>query len=169
MDHAMQYTTASCTPAMSLTLFLFHLPAGLPGCEPGHVPDPPSTRLLRRSPNLAGPFSPAIRLTCGLSPGTHQTSPSRRSEPPGITNGAARLRHASPATPDGRQEWLGEGLAVPPFPPWWPGRVGPSRLGVADVVRSRAGSVLSALANAALYSRTPALSACWLAVTNCCS
>ena len=42
-------------------------------------------------------------------------------------------------------------------------------MAVADAVRSRAGIVLSALAKAALYSRAPASSACWLALTNCCS
>jgi len=70
---------------------------------------------------------------------------------------------------DGTIRHPGEGLAALLCAAWWPGGGGPGRLGVAYAVRSWPGSVLSALANAALYCRTPALSACWLALTNCCS
>ena len=83
----MRRTTASYVPVMSLKVFLFCSPAGLPGCEPGLVQGPQSTHLSPRLPSLVGPFSLVIWQTCGLSPGTHQTSPSRRSEPPAVTNG----------------------------------------------------------------------------------
>lgn len=56
-----------------------------------------------------------------------------------------------------------------PGRPGSPGLRGPGRFGLADAVRSSAGSLLSSLAYAALYCRTAALSACWLVVTNCCS
>ena len=66
---------------MSLTAFLFRSPAGPPGCEPEPAQDLRSTHLSRRLPSQAGPFSPATWQTCGLSPGTHQTSPSSQSRP----------------------------------------------------------------------------------------
>src|SRR5215471_16952948 len=80
----MRRTTASCTPAISLRVFLFRSLAGPPCCEPTHVQDPRWTLLSLRLPSLVGPFSPAIWRTCGLLPGMHQASPSRRSEPPAL-------------------------------------------------------------------------------------
>jgi hypothetical protein len=39
---------------MSLIVFLFRSPAGLPGCELRQAPDPKSTRLSRQSPSRGG-------------------------------------------------------------------------------------------------------------------
>ena len=67
-----------------------------------------------------------------------------------------------------RQEWAGLGPLGLPARPGAPGRLRSKGCpGVVDVARSSAGSLLSSVANAALYSRIPALSACWLALTNC--